>query len=67
MFDPFAEKAFDAHVTALLRARPKLLLSAPAPLKNQRRTPLSVSEKNQDCAPAAISGFRALREIMRKK
>ena len=67
MFDPFAEKAFDAHVAALLRARPKLLLSAPAPLISQRRTPLSVSEKKQDCAPSANSGFRALREIMRKK
>ena len=67
MFDPFAEKAFDAHVVALLRARPKPLLSSTVPLMSQRRTPLSVSEKKQECAPVAINGFRALREIMRKK
>ena len=67
MFDPFAEKAFDAHVAALLRARPKLLLSSPAPLMSLRRALLSVDEKKQDCAPVAVSGFRTLREIMRKK
>jgi len=67
MFDPFAEKAFDAHVAALLRARPKPLLSSPASLMSQRRTPLSICNQKLDDAPAAISGFRALREIMRKK
>ena len=67
MFDPFAEKAFDAHSAALLRARPKPLLSSPAPQMSQRRTPLSVSDKKLDSAPVASSSLRALRETLRKK
>jgi hypothetical protein len=67
MFDPFAEKVFDAHIAALLRARPKLLLSSPAPHMSQRRTPLSVSDKKLDSALAEINGLRALRETLRKK
>jgi len=67
MFDPFAEKAFDAHSAALLRARPKLLLSNPESHMSQRRTPLSVSEKKLESAPVPINGLRALRETPRKK
>jgi hypothetical protein len=67
MFDPFAEKAFDAHSAALLRARPKLLLNSPAPHTSQRYTPLNVSDKKLDSAPADINGLRALRETSRKK
>ena len=67
MFDPFAEKAFDAHSAALLRARPKLLLSKPQSHLSRSRAPLSVSEKKLDSAPIAINALRALREILRKK
>lgn len=67
MFDPFAEKAFDAHIAALLRARPKPLQITPAPQTSQRCTPQSISDKKPDSAPVAINGLRALREILRKK
>ena len=67
MFDPFAEKAFDAHIAALLRARPKLLSSSPAPHTSQRGTVLSCSDKKLDGAPVATNGLRALREMLRKK
>lgn len=67
MFDPFAEKAFDAHSAALLRARPKPLLSAPAPPPSHSRTLLGVRDKKLDCAPAETDGLRKLFETQRKK
>jgi len=67
MFDPFAEKALDAHSAALLRAQPKPLLSTPAPQMSQRHTLLGVTDKKLDCAPAEIKGLRKLRETQRKK
>ena len=67
MFDPFAEKAFDAHSAALLRARPKPLMSAPAPPLSQRRSLLGVRDKKLSCAPAATNGLRKWFETQRKK
>jgi hypothetical protein len=67
MFDPFAEKAFDAHSAALLRARPKPLLTTPVPAMSQRRTLLGVRDKKLRCKPAELNGLCALRETPRKK
>ena len=67
MLDPFAEKAFDAHSAALLRARPKPLMSRPAPPMSQRHTLLGVRDKKLDCAPAVTNGLRKLFETQRKK
>ena len=67
MLDPFAEKAFDAHSAALLRARPKPLLSAPAPLMSRSITLLGVRNKKLDCTSALTNGLRKLFETQRKK
>jgi hypothetical protein len=67
MFDPFAEKAFDAHSAALLRVRPKPLLNTPAPQTRQRHTLLGARDNAPNCTPVEISGLRALRETPRNK
>ncbi len=67
MFDPFAEKAFDAHSAALLRARPKLLLSNPESHMSQRRSLLGVRDKQLNGTPVEIKSLRKLFETQRKK
>jgi hypothetical protein len=60
MFDPFAEKALDAHSAAMLRARPKPLTSAPAPQIGQRRSLLGVRNTKLVRTPAASKDLRKL-------
>lgn len=67
MFDPFAEKAFDAHSAALLHARPKPLMSGLAPQRSPSCTLPGVRDKKLDCTPAEIKGLRKLFEAQRKK
>ena len=65
MFDPFAEKAFDVHSAALLRALPVALLSWLARQSSQSHTVLGESDKALVCTPAEINGLRALSETQR--
>ena len=67
MFDPFAEKAFDAHSVAMLRPRPKMLATMPP-----RPVCLSLQPPGQGNGPLAnppveISEQRAANETPRKK
>lgn len=67
MFDPFAEKAFDAHSVALLRALPVALLSWLARQSGQSHTVLGDSDQTLVYTPAEINGLRALSEIQREE
>jgi hypothetical protein len=67
MFDPFAEKAFDAHSAALLRARPKPPLSPPTPPMSRRHSPLGVRVKQPNRTPVEFKGLRKLFETPHKK
>lgn len=66
MFDPFAEKAFDAHSVALLRALPAAVLSWLARQMSRSHTVLGDSHHTLLYTPAEINGLRALQETRRK-
>ncbi len=67
MFEPFAEKAFDAHSAALLRALPMAVLSWLAMQMSQSHTVLGDSHKTLVYTPAEIDGLRALSETRREE
>ncbi len=67
MFDPFAEKAFDAHNAALLRDRPKAPLSELAPQKTASQPVPGHSDQTLISKPVVMRGLRSLRESLRKK
>jgi hypothetical protein len=67
MFDPFAEKAFDAHSAALLRARPKPLLSGLTPQQSPSQKVLGHGDQPLVSKPVVMKGLRALRDTPRKK
>jgi hypothetical protein len=66
LFDPFAEKAFDAYSVALLRALPMALLSWLARQMSQNHTVLGDSQRTLLYTPAEIEGLRALNETRQK-
>ena len=65
MFDPYAEKAFDAHSAALLRALPMALLNWMARQVSQSHTVLGDSDKTLVYTPSEIDGLRKLSETQR--
>ena len=66
MFEPFAEKAFDARSVALLRALPLALLSWLARQTSQNHTVLGDSQRTLLYTSAELEGLRALNETQRK-
>ncbi len=65
MFEPFTEKAFDAHSAALLRALPMALLTWLAQAASQSQTVLGDSDKAFVYTPAEMNGLRTLNETQR--
>ena len=64
MFDPYAEKAFDAHSAALLRALPMALLNWMARQMSQSHTVLGDSVKTL-YTPGEMNGLSTLSETQR--
>ncbi|MBI3663495.1 MAG: hypothetical protein HY234_10670 [Acidobacteria bacterium] len=67
MFDPFAEKAFDVHSVAMLRALPVALMSWLARQRAQTHTVLGDSDETLVYTPAEMNGLRALNETRREE
>ncbi len=67
MFDPFAEKAFDAHSAALLRALPMAVMSWLARQSSQCHSVLGDSDRMSIQTPAEMQGLRTLSETQRDK
>ena len=66
MFEPFSEKAFDAHNMALLRALPLALLSWLARQASHSQSVLGDNGKTLVYTPAEFESLRALNESQDK-
>ena len=67
MFEPFAEKAFDAHSASLLRALPMALLTWLARVNWQTQSVLGGSDRALMQTPEELNGIRALAETPREE
>ncbi|MCL4524387.1 MAG: hypothetical protein M1453_05005 [Acidobacteria bacterium] len=67
MFDPFAEKAFDAHSVAMLRPRPKMLANMPPRQAGLPHEPQGHGNRPLAQPLVEPNEHRAANETLRKK